>query len=109
MTRKQTKITKSYNLDIAKALKNKVEATKRNDISCTMTAGGLVIKMSTAYYEAFRQAAIVYMDTSNLLVTTSSSFDKTKKNPRTNLTEYIHEQCQAICDKYVSHKMQCIS
>ena len=54
--------TLPYKLNKSKALDKKLAATARES-TCTMTGGGLSIKLSTAHYEAFRSAIPLYIDT----------------------------------------------
>ena len=52
---------KPYCLNVQKAINNKISATNREQMSCKMTGGGLVIHLSTAYYEGFKAGLIQHL------------------------------------------------
>ena len=74
---KHTTSTRPYTLNIDRAIQGKIKATKREQLSCQMTGGGLVMYLSTAYFEGFRSALTQYLLVSDeLAFRVSESFDK---------------------------------
>ena len=58
-------ITNTHTLKIDKALKKKLDATKRQqNVLCEYTKGGLVITADAATFELFKIAANIYYETS---------------------------------------------
>jgi hypothetical protein len=53
--------TRSYHLNVEKAIHNKVSATNKESLSCEMTGGGLCMKLSAAYYEGVRSSIHQYL------------------------------------------------
>ena len=85
-----TRSTLPYTMNKARATDKKLCATSRDDITCEMTGGGLVLTLSTAYYEGFKTAVAQFLDQSTYTVALKVHTDESDHDIQ-NITYTVSE------------------
>jgi hypothetical protein len=93
--------SRPYYLNVDKAMQNKLVATKRDLLTCKLTGGGLVMELSTAYYEGLRSMLLQYLnENSELTFHTKEMMDQSGLNVQTTHTVELHSRKMYVINLY---------
>ena len=85
-----------YIMNKKKAVNKKLSATMRNDVCCEMTGGGLVITLSTAYYEGFKTAVVRFLNKSPYSVTSKVYYTDANEHDIQKTTYTVVHQSEKL-------------